>query len=234
VIPDRTLAHLGSLADADLELVVELIDLIATRPRLRPEMPDRYRHDKARGHMAAGLDFARRVCGDGVVREAYGAAVGEREKALEAFAERADLASFAFGSVDQGPGSLNEAAAEARAIAQGDKPQAFAKLGRRRAVVLLRTKFEALRWDAWLTGIGMGVEERHTAIADAFGSTWDTISRWRPDVESAWGRDALQQIDHDRLDASRGLRMWSMAPNEAWPIALTKSGERYLAALRDR
>jgi hypothetical protein len=234
VIPERTLAHFTSMNANDLELVIELVDLIAVRPRLRAGMPARYRQDKARGHMAAVLGFAERLCGCDVVREAYGCAGDERESALEAFAERADLAAYVFGQLDRGPGSLNEAAAEARAIAQGDKPVAFAKLGRRRAVVLLRAKFEALRWDAWLGGIGLSVDQRHSAIADAFGSTWDTISRWRPDVETAWGREALRQIDLDRADAANGLRMWSMKPGEPWEASLRRAGDRYLAELRRR
>lgn len=234
MIPERTLAHFASMNVHDLELLVELVDLIAVRPQLRDGMPPRYRQDKARGHMAAVLDFARRVCGDGIAREAYGAAVTGREKALVAFAERADLASFAFGSIDRGPGSLNEAAAEARAIAQGDKPQVFAKIGRRRAIVVLRTKFEAMRWDAWLDGYGLAPGVRHSAIEHAFGATWDTMSEWKADAQKAWGDETLVQLSLDRADAARGLRMWSMRPNEPWEIGLSRAGADYVQALRDR
>lgn len=234
MIPARTLALLTEVGENDLELLVELVDLITTRPRPAAGMPDRYRYDQARGYMAEVLDFARRVCGETVAHAAYGSTSTEREQALEGFAARADLASYAFGQLDRGAGSLNEAAAEARAIAQGDKPVAFAKLGRRRPIVILRAKFDALRWDAWLSGIGIGVDERHAAIAAAFGAPWDTISRWRPDLENAWGREALGQIEQDRLDARNGLRMWSMAPGEPWETGLTHAGARYLAALRER
>ncbi len=234
MIPDRTMAHLADMSRADLELVIELIDLIAIKPRFHPSMPARHRGDNARSHMAALLDFAARTAGDEILREAYGPVETDRKSALQAFALRADLASFAFGELDCGVGSLNEAAAEARAVSQGDKPKVFEKLGRRRAIVLLRAKFEALRWDAWLNGLGVGTDERHIAIGEAFGAAWDTISRWREDVEAAWGREALEQIEIDRGDAVKGLRMWSMRPGEAWRQSLRRAGARYLQALRER
>lgn len=234
MIPDRIFEHLSNMTPEDLELIGDLTDLIAIRPRLAEGMPAHIREDKAHRYMASVLEFARQVCGEETVQEAYGSVATDRAEALQGFAVRAQLASYVFGRHDVGPGSLNEAAAEARAVAQGDKPQVFAKLGRRRPIRLLRAKYEALRWDAWLNGLGIGVDARHTAIANAFGAPWDTISRWRPDVEAAWGREAVRQLEMDRIDATRGLRMRTMRPGEPWETGLLRAGARYVAALRER
>ncbi|MEG8040007.1 hypothetical protein QP166_11885 [Sphingomonas sp. LR60] len=227
---------LGRLSEEELDLVFEFIELLKDRPISASTMPVHLQRRESIGRVISMLDLARRACGASTVRLAYGDPATSREEGLIALAERARLASYAFGTIDFGHGSLSEVESEARAVSQSDLPRVFAKLGNRKKTVrLLQAKFTALRWDFWLAGRGLEGPERRSKIANAFGAEWETIARrWKDDVVNAWGDEALVRLRGDQRDAENGLRIDRMRRNEDWHAALARDGQRYQAQLRER
>ncbi|RYD57203.1 MAG: hypothetical protein EOP83_21160 [Verrucomicrobiaceae bacterium] len=169
------------------------------------------------------VDFASKICGEEVIKDAYGSAIeGDRQDALDKIARRLSVVQSIYSPFDklETPGSLWSAMSEVRAIANGDEPKLFAKLdGRRRRYRLALTKLRALEWEAYLKALGVGSVERRARITVAYGYEWDTIYRWGDDIKSTLGADrvdtALRQAvllhKHDMGKMLTGESSWEEA-----------------------
>ncbi|MCW6531177.1 hypothetical protein NED98_13070 [Sphingomonas sp. MMSM20] len=183
----------------------------------------------------AAIRIARGLCGEAMLREVYGPSddVDGRDRLL-LIARRLEAAAWIFLPFHGQPVSLSAVADEAVAVANGDDPLIFARLGKLSKVRLLGEKLEALKWEAWLSGLGVSAADRQHAITTAYlgNGVWDSIRRrWGEDVNKHFGENRVADVlKRERRDGSRSLRRWVMRPDEHWEAALARSGNRYRRA----
>ncbi|WP_267434104.1 hypothetical protein [Sphingomonas sp. GM_Shp_1] len=148
------------------------------------------------------LHLAAELCGDRVLRHAYGPTPDpvDRQASLATASERLKIAFHFFASIEQvGSGSsLFDVANEAASVAGGDYPVLFAPIDRKqgkrrdsytRAVWQLR----ALEWEAYFEGLGLKLEPRREMVTSAFGITWSAMQKWRTrDLPPILGGDVIQ------------------------------------------
>lgn len=190
--------------------------------------------------LVSALRLARELCGDDVLADAYAATAetADRATVLRDLAARLHLLGFVFVGVENGPGQIDSLINELKAVAGGDAPALLAQIGSRRIRHrVMMSKFDASRWEAYLTGLGIETVERHNAIADSFSmgaGSWDTIGRWKHDAAELWGERAVERrLRLDYLDGKNGLRRWTMRPGETWRAALDRAGKRHDTIMRE-
>lgn len=159
----------------------------------------------------------------------------DRRLVLETAARRLHALSGIFGKMPvdaAGPFSIVQ---EAISVSRGDAPLMFARLpGQKVNNRIIRAKFEALQWEAYLKGRGMRAGECQQRIAMAFGSGWETIRRsWRRDVHASLDEAQIKYlIGVAELEGRRGVPRWEM-PDDDWEEALRRDGERCKKAVSE-
>ncbi|WP_230482320.1 hypothetical protein [Sphingomonas sp. Leaf21] len=147
------------------------------------------------------LQLAAKLCGERVLRHAYGPTPdpSDRQAALSTASDRLTTLFHFFASIEEiGSGSsITDVSIEATNVAGGDYPVLFAPIdprqGKRRdsytrAVWQLR----ALEWEAYLEGAGIKLETRREMVTSAFGVTWSAMQKWRSrDLPPIFGADLL-------------------------------------------
>ncbi len=195
----------------------------------RTAAPAEWRRLEARKLLAHTLDISALMCGPEVLTLAYGTASSDdRKDHLLALADRLHWPAQLFAGImpNARQDSFEALADECESIARGDAPVLTAKLpGYRKKVRLLVAKFRANRWNAYLDGLGIATVDRHSALADAFGQEWDTMSRWTSDAIATWGAKPIN--DRLRMDCYHGsedLRRVGVVGDAHWRSAVTRSG----------
>lgn len=159
----------------------------------------------------------------------------DRAQVLETAARRIHMLSAVFGDLPEDAASPVNVVEEAVSIAKGDAPLMFARLdGRKVNDRIIRAKFEALKWEAYLKGFGIRAGERHERIALAFGADWETIRRaWRRDVASTLEPAQVRYLLAVAEVEGRGrVPRWEMKDDD-WASALTIDGARCVQAIRE-
>lgn len=160
----------------------------------------------------------------------------DRGAILHEAARRLFALCAVFGEMPPDPAAPIRIVEEALAVSRGDAPLLFARLDQQKVNHRInRAKFDALRWDAYLDGKGLKPGERHATIAEAYGTSWETIRRsWRRDV---LGRnpDPTDQylLNRARADGVAGMGQWGGLGDTEWRRALFADGDRYRAILRE-
>ncbi|RYF08689.1 MAG: hypothetical protein EOO77_24980 [Oxalobacteraceae bacterium] len=157
----------------------------------------------ARGVMGEFSSFARRIVGGLLTvldRADTVCMPSEHDAALARFARRLRY----FAPLLDVPNGLSTADVfdELIAIAHGDAPDLLrrrANHGPAKGFNLARRKLGALFWEGYLEWYGVPTTTRQSWIAEAFGAPWDTISRWRIQVEQRFGRAEVEKAIHRQL-----------------------------------
>lgn len=221
------------------DMVDELKQLILSKADALAEEDPQRRIFKARDVLVGVLGLCAEFLGPELLATAYGKVdpSAEREELLHLLATRLHITSTLFWSLPNDSISLSAVTSEALAVARGDAPLLFARLeGRKVNYRVLRAKFEALKWDKFLDGMGLGPPDRHARIASAFGQEWETIRRrWKKDVIAGLTKvDVPYFLQSAKLEGKTGFRPSSLInPGETWETALARSGRAFLQAQTD-
>lgn len=195
--------------------------------------PAEWRRSEARSLLAHALDMAALMCGNEVLTLAYGAAASDdRKDQLLALADRLHWPAQLFAGIMPGAreDSFEALADECENIARGDAPVLMAKLpGYRKDVRLLVAKFQAIRWEAYLVGLGLSASGRQDAISGAFGQSWNTLKHWKDHAAATWGSRIIEnRLQRDRDIGIQDLLHLKHIRDEHWFPALMRSGRIYL------
>lgn len=184
----------------------------------------------ARMEVGALLQIVRHVAGEEVFRMAVPPVSLDSHRSDQLAALRSALCTainLSLGSREDGVADpFVMMADELDAIANGDAPSLFARLpGRKTKYRAAHSKLNALCWDQFLEGAGVSRSDRHAAISNAFAQEWDTISRWRGDVQAVLSE---AYVDRElRISRKRGLRArgaWLNENSATWRTMLRKDG----------
>ncbi len=191
--------------------------------------PSEWRIREARTLLAHAIDTARLMCGPEILALAYGdPTAADRKDHLLALADRLHWPALLFSDVASAAGDygFDALAVECESVAHGDAPRLFAKLpGYRKNVRLLAAKLGANRWDAYLDGRGVETAMRHSALANAFGQEWDTMSRWPKEAAAAWGSKPIEDhLESQRYRGAEHLRRYGPLEERGWLAAISRSG----------
>jgi len=135
-----------------------------------------------------------------------------RKQQLDSLANSTSLLS-SLGAIPADSLALNpisSIAGDLHAIAKGDAPYFLRQIdGPKRKYRAASAKLQALCWDAFLRSAGYSESSRHAAISEAYGTEWDTISRWPSTVRKVLGKDLVDK--HIRVSSRQGAKM-----GDAW------------------
>lgn len=223
MIPDQNSSEAESLKD-----VLDFFGMKRSFEKAKTSPPD-WRTREARTLLAHALDIVRLMCGPDVLALAYGTPIADdRKSQLLALADRLQWAALLFSDVAPAArdGGFNALAVECESLAHGDAPRLLAKLANyRKKVRLLAAKFRANRWDAYLDGLEIETAARHSALANAFGQGWDTMSRWPKEAAATWGSKPIdERLLLDRHRGAEHLRRFGPFDEAGWRQAIERSG----------
>lgn len=198
------------------------------------------KHGIACSALLAGFTLIGEVLGQDLINDALGQPLPEdatRKDKLLLLASRLQLMSF-LEPTGMGDASVTRAADEVLAIANGDAAFLLSEFARPQgrpinAYRLARHQLRALEWHAFLRHAGNSPASAQNAVAEAYGSTWTTINRWKVQAERELGKDfvrnALSRAAQDRwIDAG----FWR-SEDEAEAI-LKRNGAAYQQESRRR
>ncbi len=235
-------AMLRARAHAELDRLLDSRDYFERQLNASAE-PDEY-FDADREPLrfvVESLHWLRRICGRQVIEHLY-APLPESalpEETLNRIVDRLFLASHLFGRLERDwpMGSLGSVAREAAAVAAGDRPVIFAKVGRQRNWREGIARLRALEWLAFCEAKGLSIGERETLICNAYGAPKATIDKWDIQARNAAGDTAYERtIQNARLDAQReyphlmiprNLESWE------WRAAVVDDGRSYQTMMRE-
>ncbi|SEQ48271.1 hypothetical protein [Sphingobium sp. YR768] len=201
-------------------------------------------------HFHAALEavqFAASLIGRKALRAACGIPPdpNDRDQVLKSIQRQMAIAAQFFNGLEGADHDLiGQVSQEAFFVRRGDKPRLFAEIGgRSKAVRVAVEKLQALKWDAYLEGIGLSAASRHGAIADAYGQEWDTISRWGAQAISLLDGAAMSikeakedgELVRDAVpDTGDRVLPLQPTPGDSWRQGLASAGRRYVEALRSK
>lgn len=194
------------------------------------------RQQKALDVMQEAMFVMNKLLGEDLLTAALGVIDGtDRRLVLETAARRLHALSGVFGKLPMDAAGPFAVVQEAMSVARGDAPLMFARLsGQKVNNRVIRAKFEALQWEAYLKGRGMSANERQDLISNAFGSVWETIRRsWRRDISAALEKTTIAYLlGLAEMEGRRGSPRWEM-PDEDWRAALQRDGARCKKAVAE-
>lgn len=214
-------------AAIELAMTRAIADFLDHRERYESGRDD---DSDARMELGALLDAVAWSAGEPVLKGAFGVARDDvsRAEALKLVARRASLVS-AFTRTTEDAASFSEVAAEVEAIAAGDTPALFARVGQKKVKYReYREKLRALCWDRILEGAGLSTRDRRHAIEGAYNTSWNTISKWDHETRSALG-DSL--VDRELNRASRLIK-GPRGLSATWRVQMAMDANRLKAAAR--
>ncbi len=187
----------------------------------------------ARILLVQAAELANLASGDDMVESALRPGDGRETGALDRLSQRLLIASSLFGRSEatDDTGTLVNAWAEVRAIANGDHAKLFSHdVGKRKVPYRVAlAKLRAIEWDAYLEAKGEKSFLRHASIALAFGAEWDTISRWRGDIALYLDEGVIDStLRHAILSAGNGFGLRGRGDQGE---ALKKDGKDYKRAV---
>ena len=159
----------------------------------------------------------------------------DRGQVLQTAARRIHALSAVFGDIRDDAASLGKVVEEAVSIANGDAPLMFARLDQRKVNDrIIRAKFEALKWEAYLRGRGISAGESQAMVSKAFGAGWETIRRaWRRDIGAALDKAHIDYLTAvARVEGQRGIKRWEMSDDD-WLGALQVDGQRCIQIIKE-
>lgn len=204
----------------------------------------------AKEHAARRLYYAGTIAlwdivGAEALNLVYGEATAETDNVtgLELLAQRTWVASQVFPSdTTLDPYSLSSASSELRSMAKGDAPKALKRPpGRRGALTnayrMAQHQLSALCWAKYLRESGATPAQSQIMVTNAFGVTWDAVSRWPSPVKKVYGTDYLErelELSAKGLSVYVGLVGRFPKSSEQVQAALTLAGKKYQAELHAR
>jgi hypothetical protein len=198
------------------------------------------RAGRARMFFANLMGLTACIAGEGMLAAVYGddPPSSDRRASLRRLGSRLYFAKEVFRAFewDRVPSSLSAAFDEIRAIAGGDEPHLFASFPRpngqsKHGFKLARLKLAAFEWEAYLEKANIPLATRQAAITEAFGRPWDTIRKWRSEIEKTLGQDNVEShLNFAILQAYLGRPLRTGFDNNEDAIA--KDGRAFITGIR--
>ncbi|WP_342658250.1 hypothetical protein NPJ82_02595 [Sphingomonas sp. NY01] len=193
--------------------------------------------------------FIHKLLGVEVLQAALGSVdENDPEAVLKVAAARISIFAGLFYQIPEDAASPMKVVEEAAAISNGDAPQMFAKFSDTKVKDrVIRAKFRAHVWAAYLKASGMPAMQAERRVEDAFGYPWETIRKgWTRDVGAAL--DEVYRsfaLNLAKVTGAAGRPNWEQAEiahqrtidthatNDMldWEIALRLDGQRFIRAL---
>lgn len=159
----------------------------------------------------------------------------DRVSVLRTAAQRLHAMSGLFGKMPLDAASPFKVVEEAVSISRGDAPLMFARIDRQKVKHrVLMAKAGALRWDAYLDGLGLAVADRHARIAKAYGTDWLNIEKWKQrELKALDCQTTKYLISVARNEGRQGEPRWESLGDTDWQSALERDGQQYLTILAE-